>query len=250
MKKLLLLLLLVAPFTLLAKVPYEDDIIEQINDAASPYYYPNLFIRFNSGGEFTAEEFHYLYYGFAYSELYRPLEVNDKIDRVLLLASSLDTEAPAASTLDEIVISANEALVQNPFSPTLWNLLAFSYGALGDSEREKMAFDRFNMILSTIDSSGDGLKEKSPKHIIMFDHALDLLTSQGVPHSKAKVISRTVEYIPFLETQRDGGASGEGKKVKGLYFDFGRIYWNKPDNVTYKRDQTWQFNNLKPKEYK
>ncbi|MFI3281680.1 MAG: DUF4919 domain-containing protein [Rikenellaceae bacterium] len=246
MKKLLFLLLLF-PLSLLAKAPVEDDIVDKINDPASAYYYPNLFIKFNSGGSFTAEEFHYLYYGFAYSELYRPLEVNTKIDKVLLLASSLDPESPSQSTLDEIIISSNEALEQNPFSPTLWNLLAFAYGATGDSEREQMAFDRFNLILSTIDNSGDGVKEKSPKHIIMFDHAIDLLTTQGISHAQAKVISRTVEYIPFLDAQRDGG---DGQKVKGLYFDFGRIYWNKPDDVTYKRDQTWQFNNLKPKEYK
>ncbi len=246
MKKALFLLLLL-PLSLLAKVPVEDDITDKINDPLSEFYYPNLYIKFNNGGEFTAEEFHYLYYGFAYSELYKPLSTNDKIDRVLLLASGLDPQAPSESTLDEIVISANEALVHNPFSPTLWNLLAYAYGALGDKEREKMAFDRFNLILSTIDSSGDGLKEKSPKHIIMFDHALDLLTTEGIAHERAKVISRTVEYIPFIEAQRDGG---DGKKVKGLYFDFGRIYWNKPDNVTYKRDRTWQFNNLKPKEYK
>ncbi len=248
MKKLLLLLLLL-PLSLMAKVPNEDDIVDKINDPASAYYYPNLFIRFNNGGSFTAEEFHYLYYGFAYSELYRPLETNDKIDRVLLLASSLDPEAPSMAALDEIILSSNEALKFNPFSPTLWNLLAFAYGATGDKEREKMAYDRFNHILETIDSSGDGLKEKAPKHIIMFDHAHDLLTVQGIAFDKAKVISRTVEFVPFREAQHDGGKSSKGKKVSGLYFDFGRIYWNKPSHVTYKRDNTWQFNNLQPKEY-
>ncbi len=246
MKKLLLIFILL-PLSLAAKAPVEEDIIDKINDPTSEYYYPNLFIRFNSGGSFSPEEFHYLYYGFAYSELYRPLEVNDKIDRVLLLASSLNPDSPDTETIDEIIISANEALKHNPFSPTLWNLLAYAYGTVGDSEREKSAFDRFSLILSTIDSSGDGLKEKSPKHIIMFDHALDLLSAQGVAHSKAKVISRTVEYIPFVETLRD---AADKQKVKGLYFDFGRIYWNKPDNITYKRDNTWQFNNIQPKEYK
>ncbi len=245
MKKLLLLLLLL-PLSLLAKTPVEDDIIDKINDPNSEFYYPNLYLRFNTGSAFTAEEFHYLYYGFAYSELYQPLVVNDKIDRVLLLASAMDPDAPSESALDEIIVSANEALVLNPFSPTLWNLLAYAYGALGDSTREKMAFDRFNQILSTIDSSGDGTKEKSPKHIIMFDHAIDLLTVQGLAHDQPKVISRTVEFVPFMEPQTDADS---GKKVKGVYFDFGRIYWNKPDNVTYKRDQKWQFNNLKPKEY-
>ncbi len=246
MKKLLLLLLLL-PLSLFAKVPLEDDIVDKINDPTSAYYYPNLFIRFNNGDSFTAEEFHYLYYGFAYSELYRPLEVNDKIDRVLLLASSLNTQTPSETAIDEIIIASNEALAHNPFSPTLWNLLAYAYGTTGDTARERMAYERFNLILSTIDSSGSGMKEKSPKHIIMFDHALDLLASQGVPHGKASVISRSVEFIPFSEPLRD--ASGKGK-VKGLYFDFGRIYWNKPDNVTYKRDSKWQFNNLPSKEYK
>ncbi len=246
MKRILLLFLLL-PLTLVAKVPVEDDIIEKINDTSSPYYYPNLYIKFNNGGSFTADEFHYLYYGFAYNAAYRPLEVNSKIDRVLLLASALDPYAPSQSALDEIIISANEALAGNPFSPTLWNLLAFAYGAIGDKEREKMAFDRFNMILATIDESGDGLKERSPKHIIMFDHALDLLATQGIAHDKATVISRTVEFIPFLEQQRDGGKHSKGQKVKGLYFDFGRIYWNKPDNLNYKPKRTWQFNDIKPK---
>ena len=42
----------------------------------------------------------------------------------------------------------------------------------------------------------------------------------------------------------------EGKKRKGFYFDFGRVYWNKPEGYTYKRDRTWQFNNLKPRTYR
>ena len=42
----------------------------------------------------------------------------------------------------------------------------------------------------------------------------------------------------------------DGKKRKGFYFDFGRVYWNKPEGYTYKRDRTWQFNNLKPRTYK
>ena len=39
-------------------------------------------------------------------------------------------------------------------------------------------------------------------------------------------------------------------KDNGLYFNFERIYRNKPEGYTYKRERTWQFNNLKPREYK
>ena len=69
----------------------------------------------------------------------------------------------------------------------------------------------------------------------------DYIASKGWSYGKAQVISRTVEYVPF-EVARN--------KVKGYYFDYSRIYWNKPENYTFKRERTWQFNNLKPQEYK
>jgi hypothetical protein len=54
-------------------------------------------------------------------------------------------------------------------------------------------------------------------------------------------MSRTVEFVPF---------DAPRNKVKGYYFDYSRVYWNKPENYTFKRERTWQFNNLKPREYK
>lgn len=39
-------------------------------------------------------------------------------------------------------------------------------------------------------------------------------------------------------------------KVKGYYFDYSRIYWNKPEGYVFKRERTWQINNMKPRQYK
>ena len=121
-------------------------------------------------------------------------------------------------------------------------MLAFAYGALGDAEREKQYFNHLNGVLSTIESSGTGLKESSPWHILMFSHAYDLLASKGYQYGQSKIISRNVEYVPLTKKSED--------KVKGFYFDYSRVYRNKPDEVVIKRDRTWQFNNLKPQEYK
>jgi hypothetical protein len=49
-------------------------------------------------------------------------------------------------------------------------------------------------------------------------------------------------FIPIAQRPKE--------RIKGFYFDYSRIYRNKPDNVTIKRDRTWQINNLKPREYK
>lgn len=54
-----------------------------------------------------------------------------------------------------------------------------------------------------------------------------------------------MEFVPLTTPY-----TVEGKKRRGFYFDFGRVYWNKPEGYTYKRDRTWQFNNLKPRTYK
>jgi hypothetical protein len=122
------------------------------------------------------------------------------------------------------------------------NILAYAYGALGDSEREQLYFNHLNGILGAIERSGTGLREESPKHIIMFSHAYDLLASQGYTYNEARIISRTVEYIPLTAKSHNG--------IKGFYFDYSRIYSRKPDDVIFKRDRTWQFNNLPPTEYK
>ena len=74
MKNLLLLLLLL-PALAAAKVPDEEDIQNKTMDAESPFYYPSLMMRYNAGDEtLTDEDYHYLYYGYAYQESYKPLD--------------------------------------------------------------------------------------------------------------------------------------------------------------------------------
>jgi len=245
-------LYLIAFFVLLlptmasAKIPEEEDILKRTMDTASPYYYTSLWLRYDTGDlTLTDEDYHYLYYGYAYQEAYKPLEVNPHADRVLELATALDPDLPDRGTLEELLLVGKDALKKNPFSPKLLNLMAFAYGALGDKEQEKAYFARMNGVMRAILASGDGLSQSSPRHILMFDHALDVLAAEGLAYGKSRIVSRTVEFVPLTVPYVVAG-----KKRKGFYFDFSRVYWNKPEGYTYKRDRTWQFNNLKPREYK
>ncbi|MCH5329892.1 MAG: DUF4919 domain-containing protein [Alistipes sp.] len=223
-------------------VPDNDDIYGKTADASSPYYYPNLKLRFDEWSVPMADdELFYLYYGFAFSEHYRPLQSDPNYVRVMEIMSKIAIEEPLVSDIDELIMAGVKSLEHDPFSPQILNILAYAYGALGDTRREKAYFEKFNGIIRVIESSGDGLREKSPMHIIMFSHALDLIASRGWDYQKSRVISRNVEYVPFDVPH---------EKAKGFYFDFSRIYWNKPEGYTFKRERTWQFNNLKPREYK
>ena len=245
MKNLLLLLLLL-PALAAAKVPDEEDIQNKTMDAESPFYYPSLMMRYNAGDEtLTDEDYHYLYYGYAYQESYKPLDSNPDLDKLLLMASRLDPDKPAVETLEAMLYTGEDALARDPFSPKILNLMAYAHGALGNKLQEKMYYNRMQGVIRAIRESGDALTQKTPRHILMFDHALDVMATEGLSYDKSRIISRTVEFIPLTVPY-----TVEGKKRKGLYYDFGRIYWNKPEGYTYKRDRTWQFNNLKPRTYK
>ena len=73
MKRLLILWLLL-PLLSAAKVPVESDIKARIEDPASEQYYPNLRLRYEQADStLTADDYHYLYYGYAYQPQYRPV---------------------------------------------------------------------------------------------------------------------------------------------------------------------------------
>lgn len=225
------------------RIPDEEDILHQTLATSSPYYYTNLMMKYRNGTEpMTDDEYFYLYYGYVYQEDYRPFVNNTALDRMLNVMSGINPQQPTVGQLEALIESGTEAMELDPFNPKVLNILAYAYGCLDDSHREALYFGHLNGILKTIESTGTGLKEDYPWHILMFSHAYDLLASKGYNYNESKIISRTVEYIPLVRKTHD--------KIKGFYFDYSRVYRNKPDDVVLQRDRTWQINNLKPQEYK
>lgn len=242
----LFLLFIALPMLAAAKVPDEDQILDRIMDPESPFYYTALMLRYNAGdATLTDEDYHYLYYGYAYQEDYKPIATNPEMEKLIVLASGLDPDKPEKETLETMISLGKEALKHDPFSPKVLNLMSFAYGKSGNAVEEKAYANRMNGVMRAILDSGDGLTEKSPRHILMFSHALDVLAADGLTYGKARIISRTVEFVPLISPY-----TVDGKKRRGYYFDFSRVYRNKPDGYTYQRDRTWQFNNLKPRTYK
>lgn len=248
LKSIVVFALLLLPHSLWAaspelRIPDEEDILHQTLSTTSPYYYTNLMLKYRNGTEpMTSKEYFYLYYGYVYQESYRPFVDNKALDRMLSTFATTNPENPSVSALESIIEHGYEAMELDPFNPKVLNLMAFAYGALGDKQREQLYFDHLNGILHTIESSGTGLKEESPWHILMFSHAYDVVAAKGYAYNESRIISRTVEYVPLMRKSPE--------KVKGYYFDYSRVYRNKPDDVVLKRERTWQFNNLKPREYK
>jgi hypothetical protein len=200
-------------------------------------------LKYKLGTEAMSDmEYYYLYYGYAYQESYRPFADNKALDEMMNVMSGINPSNPTVAQLEALVELGVESMEIDPFNPKVLNLMAYAYGALDDTHREQQYFNHLNGILRAIEMSGTGLKEESPWHILMFSHAYDLVASKGYAYNEARIISRTVEFIPLTRKTHD--------KIKGFYFDYSRVYRNKPDDVSFKRERTWQFNNLKPREYR
>jgi hypothetical protein len=256
--QLLLLFALITPATLGAQetnplmaseaevtlhIPDEDDVIHQTLATSSPYYYTNLMLKYRNGTAPLSElDYYYLYYGYMYDENYRPFSENDALDRMLLVMAGINPDAPTMMQLESLIENGAAAMEIDPFNPKVLNIMAYAYGALGDTRREQLYYNHLNGILSTIESTGTGLKEEERWHVLMFSHAYDLLASKEYSYGESRIISRNAMFIPIAQRPKE--------RIKGFYFDYSRIYRNKPDNVTIKRDRTWQINNLKPREYK
>lgn len=245
MKRLLAALLCI-PLFAAAKAPVEEDILDRITDSSSEYYYPALMMRYDAGDDtLTDEDYHYLYYGYSYQESYKPLATNPAMDKLLMLASGLDPDNAPRETAEAMLSLGADALSHDPFNLKALNLMAFACHVLGDKERERAYSNRLHGVLRAILASGDGFTQKTPRHVLMFEHALDALTMEGFSFDKPRIVSRTVEFVPLAAPYYV-----DGQKRKGFYFDFEPVYRNKPEGYTYKRDRTWQFNNLKPRTYK
>ena len=229
------------PATLSAQeyvVPQEEEILSRTVDVDSPYYLERLLGKYFAYNDpLSEEEFFYLYYGYAYSEHYRPLEPIAAEDRVLAAVEKIMTE-PTEELMHELIAAALQVMERDPFSPKNLNLLAYAYGSLGDSENERKCFERMEGVLRTIERSGSGRRESSPMHILMFTHASDLLYAKGLSIKAREIVSRSCEYI-FLSEREDDG-------TLGYYFDFSRIYMVRPDNTAPAEPQQrgWTINNL------
>jgi hypothetical protein len=225
--------------SIFGQAPDNDKILVAVIDGDSPYYYPSLMERYERGDTtLTLDDYHYLYYGFAFSEDYRPLEPISSTDRILAVFDS--TPDPKNAEAERILMFAKETMKHDPFSPRNINFMTYAYGMIGDTLNERISADRLYKVLATISSSGDGLKEESPMHVLLSSHADDVVAAKGYNVKRHIVVSSSVEFIDIEENP---------DKIKGFYFDYSRMYMKRPDNMPEKRVQGIKPGRVGPPKY-
>lgn len=152
MKRFFLLIFLIIPFLGEAQAPDYDQIEKAIYNQSSPFYYPDLFARYQNGDEtLTAEDYRYLYYGYSFSPDYDPFNSSAQADSVVMLFEK--NPDPGADEIKRLLKYCDEIMETDPFNPRNINLMTYAYGMLGDEEKERKSAYRFSMLMEAILSS-------------------------------------------------------------------------------------------------
>lgn len=215
------------------RVPDNEEVLAKTIDNSTPYYYPRLMERYIHGDTtLTLDEYHYLYYGYAFADGYRPLEEDPA--RIDVLEVFAQTDMPDSAQLVRVIEAGERLMLSDPFSPQNLNILTFAYGKLGNQKMERVCYDRFIKVMQTIGSSGTGLREGSPWHVLTFQHAADYTAWRGGEINNRQVRNRSVEYIQLRVKDADGN--------RGYFFDFSRVYLRRPDREKPKEERKWKLN--------
>ena len=218
------------------QVPDNDQILKDVLNGMSPYYYPVLFMRYMEGDTtLTLEDYRHLYYGYAWQPEYEPFD-KPQVKEDLLRLVAMTKDSLSLENAEKIIDLATEVMKYDPFCPGNLNILVYGYGAIGNKVQEKINYRRLQMVIKTIQSSGTVLKEASPWHVLSFTHATDMMAYLNLDYGTRRVVSRTTEYIP-LAFRLPGG-------VKGYYFNFERMYWRRPEKMPEKESAGWEFNGI------
>ena len=72
------------------QVPDNDQILKDVLNGMSPYYYPVLFMRYMEGDTtLTLEDYRHLYYGYAWQPEYEPFDKPQVKEDLLRLVASI-----------------------------------------------------------------------------------------------------------------------------------------------------------------
>lgn len=195
------------------KKPDYEMMRKQVFDSNSPYFYPNLFDRYQNGDTSLAvEDFRYLYYGYTLQSVYVPYKESEYSGKMLFY---MKKGALSSAELDEFIKLAELNLKDLPFDIRTLNILAYSYSQKGDSLMYSITKFKKDMVIKAILSSGNGSSEQLAFHVIDVAHEYDIINELGLRFAGNSELSNPMcDYLIVQSNE---------KNIRGLYFDIGRI---------------------------
>ena len=203
--------------------PDFDRIKAEVNNPASPYYYPKLMERYERNETImNLDDYRHLYYGYLFQEDFNPYPSNNILDRnEALYHKSKHTRAE----LDSIITYANAALADNPFDFTQMDFLIYALRARGKVNLANIWQFRLNHLLQAIASSGTGTDPDNAWYVINPRHEYNLVNFQNAVVREHKYQE---PYFDRIDVEKNNG-----KETTTYYFNIRNLleeYYRKYTN--------------------
>ncbi len=194
--------------------PDYKKIERQVQDPASPLYYPKLFARYKAGDStLTQKEYYFLYYGYFYSDDYESYTATDYRDSIKELYKKGE---PNEEGKKRGVRYAQKGLEHAPFDLSFLNVLCTIYNDRGDKADYDLNRRRFRGIAAVIMASGDGRTKETGYHVISVSDEYMFMSAIGL---------QVAGHQSFTDIKCDYPEAKENSRhIKGLYFDVRQLF--------------------------
>jgi len=191
------------------------DLIE-IKNISKADTYNNLFVRFIANDTtLMLNDYLVIYYGQAFRDDYKP---NARHDSVKVLNKYLNSNNIDSIDFHKVLNYTKLILKEYPFNIEQVYVGAIAYDKLGLVDSSKIWFYKYENLIKTILSSGDGKSEKTAFIVTKVTDEYSILDALGLQFARQSLINKKKKYYDLMSvSQNDYG-------IEDLYFDINLFY--------------------------
>ena len=177
---------------------------KEVQDPASPYYYPRLMQEYLKNDTLMKiDKYRHLYLGYVFQEDYTPYRSSE---HPLRFSLAREKEKLSRQECDSVIFYALNALDDNPFDLREMTLLINAYREKGKTNLANIWQYKLNYLLMAIVSTGTGLDEENAWYVIEPQHEYVLLNMMNYYVDDHLFYDPYYEYITVKDPSgRDGG---------------------------------------------
>lgn len=196
-------------------IPDYDAIELAVENQNSPYFYPQLLEKYNSGDpNMSIQEKMHVYFGFVFHTNYNPAkEQQSYLDFLNLLHKSEQNN----TTVNELISAINITLDENPIHIMALNQKLHLLKRASMSEEYEITLQKLNVIYDAIKVTGSGFMEDFPYHIIDPKHKFSFLPDIGFNFNGGQTIMGEIEAVAILTPNTEDEKIYFNRKP---YYDF------------------------------
>jgi hypothetical protein len=190
--------------------------LTEIKNISKADTYNNLFIRFIANDTtLMLNDYLVIYYGQAFRDDYKP---NARHDSVKVLNKYLNSNNIGSIDFHKVLNYTKLILKEYPFNIEQVYVGAIAYDKLGLVDSSKIWFYKYENLIKTILSSGDGKSQKTAFIVTKVTDEYSILNALGLQFAGQSLINKKKKYYDLMSvSQNDYG-------IEDLYFDINLFF--------------------------